>query len=760
MIDLKSTIQDMPSNLERLMFLRVTRDETTIRLFSEDIFEDERLRKCFKSISLYAERYKDMPDPKKLSGIVNTLQTKGILGIESESKEDITDPFVDLLYEDSFKKSAEQEENKWLDEQIDERVKKVTIEKALLSATSAFRDGMYKHKDPVAVVGDIQDKLREATLPVMAKADIGLDFYNPEHHKQDELERTSTGITFLDKCSNGGYWKGSLWCVMGAPKSGKTYTMHNLLASAVRAGVDTCLVSLELARTMCMSRIGSNLLSINISQYQSAEESGVVGFKLKAMQASNFRNGRLVVQDFPTSKLSVSELASYLISTERSLSKPGKPFKFKVIFLDYINLMSDEKGSKNDNSYTKIKNIAEGLRRIAKENDWCIVTATQTTRSQTDTEEISATDVSESSALNATLDMMFGIIKSPAMDANNEMFLKCLLSRAGGMNTKQRFILEKDYMRATEDLSPGGYFDPSEGEKQRSFYNNEASSNGPQRNLQGQSAGNFYGHQNKGDFFKKLEEVAGSSLSEYNDPKTMQKFGVTGAPNDAPRQQPNLISHTTSEPMFIDSDDAPPAQPAQPAQVVVEEQVDNRQRIQPMGMGSATPPPRMTDFAPSGGRASDDPLSPNYAGGFEALGDPLEALDRGLGIQPIGMGASQPTQPPIEVAPTPPSPTPTPPATTPPAPAPAPQEPPTPKYTAKPKYTASKPSKLEYPKVEPAQQAPQVEEKAPIYNNVEEEKAGYDMMLSAVHMVQQTLGAKLEKPLPTFEEFKKNNEGS
>nr|DAP39596.1 MAG TPA: hypothetical protein [Caudoviricetes sp.] len=31
-------------------------------------------------------------------------------------------------------------------------------------------------------------------------------------------------------------------------------------------------------------------------------------------------------------------------------------------------------------------------------------------------------------------------------------------------------------------------------------------------------------------------------------------------------------------------------------------------------------------------------------------------------------------------------------------------------------------------------------------------------MMSAVHMVQQTLGAKLEKPLPTFEEFKKNNE--
>lgn len=210
--------------------------------------------------------------------------------------------------------------------------------------------------------------------------------------------------------------------------------------------------------------------------------------------------------------------------------------------------------------------------------------------------------------------------------------------------------------------------------------------------------------------------------------------------------------------MFIDADDAPPpAQPQQPAQPEVAEREESVHRIQPMGMGNATPQPRMTDFTPSGGRGSDDPLNPNYSGGFEALGDPLEMLDRGLGIQPIGMGASQPTPQPTQVAPTPPPPPPAPPAPAPPAP--APQEPPTPKYTAKPKYTASKPSKLSYPsKVEPKQQAPQVEEKAPIYNNVEEEKAGYDTMMSAVHMVQQTLGAKLEKPLPTFEEFKKNNE--
>ena len=117
------------------MFLRVTRDTSTIRSFTEDIFEDERLRRCFKTFSIYVDRYKDMPDFKLLSGLVNTFQSKGILGIESESKEEITDPFINLLYDESFRQSAIQEENEWLDSQIDERLKKVSIEKALLSAT-------------------------------------------------------------------------------------------------------------------------------------------------------------------------------------------------------------------------------------------------------------------------------------------------------------------------------------------------------------------------------------------------------------------------------------------------------------------------------------------------------------------------------------------------------------------------------------------------------------------------------------------------
>ena len=684
-------MQPMPSNLERLMFLRVTRSISSIRAFSPDMFDDERLRLCYKTYYEYVNRYKKLPNFKMLAGLINIWRTKGTLGIDLENSEEMSDMFVEALYDDSFMRVAYEEENEWLDSQIDERIKSKCIEKAVLNATSAMRAGEYAHKDPVAIVSDIKEKLNDAIVPVMTKLNTGLNFYNPEHHTQLTLERTSTGLTFLDKCSGGGYWKGSLWCMMGAPKSGKTYTLHNLVAAAVNAGVDCCLVSLELQREMCMSRIGSNLLTIPVKEYDQAFESGIVKHKLLGFQASNFSNGDLDIESFPTSKMTVSDLATFLLSNEQAKSKAGKPFKYKVVFVDYINIMADEQGNKNDNSYTKIKHIAEGLRRIAEENGWCIVTATQTNRAQTDSEDIASSDVSESNALNATLDMMFGIIKTPNMDANNEMYLKCLLSRAGGMNTKQRFILEKEYLRMTEDRSPGGYYDPSGEDSARSFYNNPQADKplsyttdsrpitpSPVHDLRSEATGTYYGHKTLEDFHKRLDEVAPNPYAKYNDPEVMRQFGVLPPEKKERKPAKGVSEILASPPVFIESDDdddddvvvekpkkmaiqvIPEKDPFPPKHEGVkmatveeilryeaEQKKNQENEVRPMwmSMGNASQyaekAQTVSDAIQSFGyNASDDPLNPMYSG------MPSDNIDE---IIPTGMGKVDVPQPVQEV---------------------------------------------------------------------------------------------------------------
>ena len=48
------------------------------------------------------------------------------------------------------------------------------------------------------------------------------------------------------------------------------------------------------------------------------------------------------------------------------------------MIIDYINIMKNWRNPNSENTYMKIKQIAEDLRAAAQRNDWSIVTATQT----------------------------------------------------------------------------------------------------------------------------------------------------------------------------------------------------------------------------------------------------------------------------------------------------------------------------------------------------------------------------------------------
>jgi hypothetical protein len=141
-----------------------------------------------------------------------------------------------------------------------------------------------------------------------------------------------------------------------------------------------------------------------------------------------------------------------LLEKESELSVEGKPFHFKNVFVDYINIMRNYRNPNTENTYMKIKQIAEDLRAMAIKHNWTIITATQTNRAQFDTNDINGSNVSESTALIATVDLMFGIIASPEMRNNNKYVLKCMYDRVARKDGyKKDFTLSVDYLRITED---------------------------------------------------------------------------------------------------------------------------------------------------------------------------------------------------------------------------------------------------------------------------------------------------------------------
>ena len=283
---------------------------------------------------------------------------------------------------------------------------------------------------------------------------IGHDFFDPEEHKQSIVDTKSTGYKFFDLCLHGGWAKKTLNIVMGPPKVGKSMWLCNLCANSVMSGDNCAYISLEMSVQIVNQRIGSNLLNIPMREYEKvAADPQQIRDKMKLLYTQSFISpGALVVEEFPTSSATVYDLEAFLLNAEKARSKEGKPFKFRNVFIDYVNIMADARHGNSAETYMKIKSICEDIRAMAQRNDWCVVSLTQTNRNGMNASDLDMTAVAESSGLVATVDSLFGIICTTMMKAEGIFYIKALaLRNSPNMGDKKKYLFQGDYMRIKED---------------------------------------------------------------------------------------------------------------------------------------------------------------------------------------------------------------------------------------------------------------------------------------------------------------------
>jgi KaiC/GvpD/RAD55 family RecA-like ATPase len=282
--------------------------------------------------------------------------------------------------------------------------------------------------------------------------DHGLDFFHPESHKQLTYNRFSTGFPFVDTVLGGGFNAKSLYVFMGMPKVGKSLWLGNLAAQAVKAGHNVAVISLEMNDRKYVKRLGANLLGIPVNSYSDVVEDQVkLKKKISSLTYDNLRvPGKLFVKEFPTSQASSLDMERYLKKVEEA-----NGIKFKVVVIDYINIMKNWRNPNSENTYMKIKQIAEDIRGMAMSNEWAVITATQTKQSDFDSTDLSINSAAESSGLVATVDGLFGIIQDPVMYANREYKLKLIANRDDGYkNAYKMFNVDYNYMRIVENNIP------------------------------------------------------------------------------------------------------------------------------------------------------------------------------------------------------------------------------------------------------------------------------------------------------------------
>lgn len=381
----------------------------------------------------------------------NTTPTRDELKIEIGNRKGITDKQLKEINEtlDSYHKDDSDRE--WLIKTTEKFYQERSLTGAIITGASILEKGSQNTNEILKLVQD--------ALSVSFDSNLGHDYFgnaqdrfDAYHVKEDKIP---TGMRTFDQITLGGFSRKSLNCVIAQSGAGKTQWMVSAACNALREGYNTLYLTLEMSEVRIAERMDANLLDLTIP---SLSRISLKQYTDKVNELDRQKHGRMIIKEFPTSTASVLHFKNLL--NELKLKQGFIP---DVIVVDYINLMTSSRYKPGQtNSYGMVKAISEELRGLAVETNTVIITATQTNRSGFGNSDIEMTEVSDSIGLIFTLDMLFALIRTDALDAANQVMFKQLKNRYSDLNQLPTFQMgiNRDRMMIY-DLNDTQYSQPS-----------------------------------------------------------------------------------------------------------------------------------------------------------------------------------------------------------------------------------------------------------------------------------------------------------
>lgn len=420
-------------DFEKIFFKLSLQKVKYLETIKSGFYTSEEIDYLSKLAHKFYEKFHETPSKEQMKLLVKN----------SKQKDKVSDDMVELIYETNLNEYDEE----WLTSTAEAWIKWRNFDSSLIDTVEFIKSTTVTPENVDTIVNKVKGLINDRNS-LTFDSNLGLDFFNPDAHDQRETDKVSSGYNFIDRLLGGGYDRGgNLIVYVGEQNIGKSIFLANDAATSVKMGHNTAVITAEMADHKFVKRIGANLLTIPINEYQEkSRNKEYIQRRLESVGDGLTPPGNLFVKQFPTSQATVLDIEAYLKQVEEE-----KKIKLNVVVIDYINILSNYRNPNSENTYLKIKQIAEDLRAMGVRNNWLIVTATQITRSGYNASDISMSDVAESAGLSHTADVMLGIIQDDLMRANFEYWLKILKIRDGeGKGTKCRLIINYNYMRLTE----------------------------------------------------------------------------------------------------------------------------------------------------------------------------------------------------------------------------------------------------------------------------------------------------------------------
>lgn len=425
-------------HLEKIFFHNIIKNPPYLDAVNHRFFDNSILKKILTPIKEFYGKYKQTPTLPQVRELIKMKNLDKDISLEQ----------LDTAWDVNLKEY----DDDWMKENTETFIEYKNLDISTMDLVDFL-------KTTTVTSENIKNVIQQAKSLIVNRNSLdfefeeGSDFFDPDKHRQPTYNTFSTGFPFMDRVADGGFSAKTLTVLLGQAKVGKSIWLANIAAAAVLNGHNVAVISLEMAEAKYIKRLGANLINIKMDEYKKAAmDTDFIKHKISNLSGGGglILPGQLIVKEFPTSTASAVDIENYLRRTEEK-----KGIKFKMVIIDYLNIMKNWRNPNSENTYMKIKQIAEDVRAMAQSNNWAVVSVTQVKQSAFDSSDMSMSAASESSALVATVDLMFGIIQDPVMHLNRKYKLKVLANRDEGYkNCSKMFDIDYSHMRITEDNTP------------------------------------------------------------------------------------------------------------------------------------------------------------------------------------------------------------------------------------------------------------------------------------------------------------------
>ena len=344
---------------EKIFFNYFLEKPTYLKSVGKNFFKNQDLDFVVNLCKDFFIKFGEAPSKDQVKALVKD--------VESE----VSDDMIDSI----FNVSVKEYDHEWLKRTAEAWVKWNHFDKQIVRTIEYIKTVDVSPENVEDVVGRAINMI-STDGSLTFDADVGLDFFNPEDHIQRTTKKLETGWNFIDNISGGGYDPKSLIVYAGEQNVGKSIWLANDAANFVRMGHNVVFVTAEMSAQKVLKRIGSNLLNVRMMDYdQKSINRDFMKRKLEKVSRGILPPGKLFVKEFPTSQGTVLDIEAYLKTLEES-----QDHKVNVVIVDYINILANYRNPNTENTYMKIKQIAEDVRALAVKRDMLIISATQINR--------------------------------------------------------------------------------------------------------------------------------------------------------------------------------------------------------------------------------------------------------------------------------------------------------------------------------------------------------------------------------------------